>query len=47
MSDKNTIITIDLGGVNSYLLTVENGFVLVDTGGHLTMDKIIDNRRSK
>lgn len=47
MSDKNTIITIDLGGVNSYLLTVDNGFVLVDTGGHLTMDKIFDNRRSK
>ena len=46
MSDKyNKIITIDLGGVNSYLLTTDTGYVLIDTGGHLTMDKIFDNRR--
>lgn len=43
----NTIIPIDLGGVNSYLITVENGYVLVDTGGHLTLDKTFDNRRKK
>ncbi|MFD1177348.1 MBL fold metallo-hydrolase [Paenibacillus puldeungensis] len=43
----NTIIPIDLGGVNSYLITVENGYVLVDTGGHLIMDKTFDNRRKR
>jgi hydroxyacylglutathione hydrolase len=44
---SNTIIPIDLGGVNSYLICTENGYVLVDTGGHLTMDKTFDNRRKK
>lgn len=45
--ETNKVIAIDLGGVNSYLICTENGFVLVDTGGHLTMDKIFDNRRKK
>lgn len=41
---KQEIITIDLGGVNSYLLKSDNGFILVDTGGHLVMDKEFSNR---
>lgn len=44
---KNRIIPIDLGGVNSYLIEVGQGFVLVDTGGHLVLDKSFDNRRRK
>ncbi|MEO3944674.1 MBL fold metallo-hydrolase [Gorillibacterium sp. CAU 1737] len=42
-----TIQPLDLGGVNSYLLRTENGFILVDTGGHLVLDKVFDNRREK
>lgn len=43
----NTVIPLDLGGVNSYLITAGEGFVLVDSGGHLVMDKTFDNRREK
>lgn len=44
---ENRIIPIDLGGVNSYLAEAEQGFVLVDTGGHLVLDRSFDNRRQK
>lgn len=44
---ENRIIPIDLGGVNSYLVEAEQGFVLVDTGGHLVLDRTFDNRRQK
>ncbi|MDF2936307.1 MAG: hypothetical protein K0Q90_1680 [Paenibacillaceae bacterium] len=44
---KNRILPIDLGGVNSYLVEAEEGFVLVDTGGHLVLDKNFDNRRQR
>jgi len=33
------IITIDLGGVNCYLLGTDNGFVLIDSG--------VSNKRSQ
>lgn len=39
------IITIDLGGVNSYLIEKNGKFTLVDTGGHMFMDKEYDDRR--
>lgn len=39
-----SIFRIDLNGVNCYLLKGENGFILVDTGGHLIMDKTFTNR---
>ena len=42
MSQK--IIRIDLKGVNSYLIKTGEGFLLVDTGGHLTMDKEYTDR---
>jgi glyoxylase-like metal-dependent hydrolase (beta-lactamase superfamily II) len=38
------IIRIDLKGVNCYLIKTEEGFLLVDTGGHLTMDKEYTDR---
>ncbi len=38
------IIRIDLRGVNSYLIKTGEGFLLVDTGGHLTMDKEYSDR---
>ncbi len=41
---NNEIIQIDLGGVNSYLLKCDNGFILVDTGGPMLMDKELNNR---
>lgn len=41
----DNIIRIDLNGVNCYLLKGDSGFVLVDTGGHLVMDKQFTNRR--
>lgn len=41
-----TIIRIDLGGVNSYLIKNDEKFILVDTGGHLFMDKIFSDRRN-
>ncbi len=42
----NNIAQIELDGVNSYLLKAGDGFILVDTGGHLIMDKEFTNRRS-
>ena len=44
---KQDIICIDLGGINSYLVKSEEGFLLVDTGGHITMDKVFTNRLEK
>ena len=45
------IIRLDLGGVNAYLLKKEEKFVLVDTGGHMfldkVLDKVLDNRRDR
>lgn len=41
------IIRMDLGGVNCYLGKQGESYVLFDTGGHLTMDKVFDNRREK
>ncbi len=41
------IIRIDLGGINCYLLKEGERFILVDTGGHLILDKPFDNRREK
>lgn len=38
------IIRIDLGGVNSYLVKAEQGYVLIDTGGPMVMDKQFVNR---
>lgn len=38
------LIQVDLQGVNCYLLKNRNGFYLVDTGGHLTLDKTFTNR---
>ncbi len=38
------IIRIDLKGVNCYLIKAGEGFLLVDTGGHLTMDKEYTDR---
>jgi hydroxyacylglutathione hydrolase len=44
---KQEIIRIDLHGVNAYLGKSEEGFILFDTGGHLTMDKVFTNRREE
>lgn len=41
---KQEIIQIDLGGVNSYLLKSDKGFILVDTGGPLLVDKEFSSR---
>lgn len=38
------IIRINLNGVNSYLGKSDQGFVLFDTGGHITMDKNFTDR---
>jgi glyoxylase-like metal-dependent hydrolase (beta-lactamase superfamily II) len=40
------IQTIDLNGVNAYLISTQTGFILVDTGGYLLMDKVITDRRA-
>jgi len=42
---SNNIHIIDLGGVNVYLISTQSGFVLVDTGGHMVMDKEFSDRR--
>jgi hydroxyacylglutathione hydrolase len=39
------IKTIDLNGVNAYLIEGRDGYVLVDTGGYLLMDKVFTDRR--
>lgn len=44
---KQEIIRIDLNSVNCYLGKSEEGFVLFDTGGPITMDKGYTNRRSE
>lgn len=41
------IYTIPLGGVNAYLIQADTGYILVDTGGHLILDKEFDNRRKQ
>jgi glyoxylase-like metal-dependent hydrolase (beta-lactamase superfamily II) len=41
------IIRIDLGGVNCYLVKNNQRFILVDTGGHMFMDKPYDDHRGK
>ncbi|HKM34469.1 MAG TPA: MBL fold metallo-hydrolase [Lachnospiraceae bacterium] len=40
------IIRIDLGGVNCYLIKNKQRFILVDTGGHLFLDKQYSDRRN-
>jgi glyoxylase-like metal-dependent hydrolase (beta-lactamase superfamily II) len=44
---KQEIIRIDLNSVNCYLGKSEEGFVLFDTGGPITIDKSYTNRRSE
>ena len=39
------IIRIDLGGVNCYLLKNNQRFILVDTGGHMFMNRQYTDRR--
>lgn len=39
------IIRIDLDGVNCYLGREDENFILIDTGGHMFLDKKFDNRR--
>lgn len=41
---NDTILQLDLEGVNAYLIRVEEGFVLVDTGGALVTDKNFTTR---
>lgn len=38
------VITLDLGGVNCYLVEKSKQFILIDTGGHMFMDKEYDGR---
>ena len=38
------IIRLDLGGVNCYLIENKGNYILVDTGGHMFMDRTYDNR---
>lgn len=40
------IITINLGGVNCYLLNNNEKYALIDTGGHMFMDKEYSDRRA-
>ncbi|OPJ55105.1 MBL fold metallo-hydrolase [Clostridium oryzae] len=42
---EQEVIRIDLQGVNCYLLKAKDKFILIDTGGHLTVDKDFTNRR--
>lgn len=44
---EQKIIRIDLEGVNCYLCKAGDSFILIDTGGHLTMDKQYTDRRDK
>lgn len=39
------IIRLDLQGVNAYLLKNDGNYILIDTGGHMFMDKIYTDRR--
>ena len=38
------IITLALGGVNCYLIKNKGNYLLIDTGGHMFLDKQYDNR---
>ena len=38
------VFTLDLGGVNCYLIENDKQFILIDTGGHMFMDKEYDGR---
>lgn len=42
---EQEITRLDLGGVNCYLAKAGEGFLLFDTGGFLTMDRQMTNRR--
>ena len=42
---EQEIVRIDLGGVNCYLIKQGVNFFLIDTGGHLFLDKKFDNGR--
>ncbi|QUI23703.1 MBL fold metallo-hydrolase [Vallitalea pronyensis] len=42
---KQSIIRIDLGGVNCYLGKQGDHLILFDTGGHMVIDKKFTNRR--
>lgn len=39
------IIRLDLNGVNSYLIKCNEKFLLIDTGGHMFMDKTYDSKK--
>lgn len=41
---KQEIIRIDLDGVNCYLVKEDDKFILIDTGGHMVMDKAFTDR---
>lgn len=44
---KQEIIRIELENVNCYLIKVDSGFILIDTGGHTVMDREFSNKRQK
>lgn len=44
---EQTIIPIDLGNVNCYLIRQNDNYILVDTGGYIITDKEMANRRDK
>ncbi|WP_167958577.1 MBL fold metallo-hydrolase [Anaerosporobacter faecicola] len=44
---KETIYTIDLDGVNCYLIRSKEGDILVDTGGPMFLDKEVKSRRAE
>ena len=44
---QQEITRIDLEGVNCYLVNAGDGFILFDTGGHLTIDRQFTNRRER
>lgn len=44
---KQEIIRINLDGVNCYLGKSDEGYILFDTGGPITMDKVFNDRCAK
>lgn len=42
---QQEIIRINLNAVNCYLIKSKEGFILVDTGGYIILDKQLTNRR--